>query len=227
MLAAMLQRALKHLTYANVMATIAIFLVLGGVSYAAIKLPRNSVGTRQLKAKAVTTSKVNPSAQEALRGQKGEPGERGDSGAPGPAPTSEALRELAPADSSSEPRFATGDGCYWKNFDPGGHSLAGFFKDPWGVVHVKGLVDAEDTAQGDGACHLSPWTGDNIIFYLPAGYRPSRRAVFVSEGGNTTQLQRINVDPTGSVNVEGGGLPQAAMAEEWVTLEGITFPAEQ
>jgi hypothetical protein len=40
------------------MATIAVFVALGGVSYAALKLPKNSVGTKQLKPNAVSGSKV-------------------------------------------------------------------------------------------------------------------------------------------------------------------------
>src|SRR5919204_1164514 len=39
-------------------ALLALFISLGGVSYAAIKLPPNSVGTKQLKANAVIGSKV-------------------------------------------------------------------------------------------------------------------------------------------------------------------------
>lgn len=46
------------LTYANVVATLALFIALGGASYAALKLPRNSVGARQLKKNAVTGAKV-------------------------------------------------------------------------------------------------------------------------------------------------------------------------
>jgi hypothetical protein len=46
------------LTFANVMSVVAVFISLGGVGYAATKLPKNSVGTRQLKVGAVTGSKV-------------------------------------------------------------------------------------------------------------------------------------------------------------------------
>jgi hypothetical protein len=46
------------LTFANVMSVVAMFIALGGVGYAAVKLPKNSVGTRQLKANAVTGAKV-------------------------------------------------------------------------------------------------------------------------------------------------------------------------
>jgi hypothetical protein len=41
-----------------VTATLALFLALGGGAYAAIHLPRNSVGTKQLKKGAVTAAKV-------------------------------------------------------------------------------------------------------------------------------------------------------------------------
>ncbi|HEX3823401.1 MAG TPA: hypothetical protein VHV79_02920 [Mycobacteriales bacterium] len=45
-------------TYSAVTATIALVLSLGGVGFAATRLPANSVGTPQLKANAVTSAKV-------------------------------------------------------------------------------------------------------------------------------------------------------------------------
>jgi hypothetical protein len=47
-----------RLTYANVVATLALFLALGGGAYAATALPKNSVGRRQIKNNAVDGSKV-------------------------------------------------------------------------------------------------------------------------------------------------------------------------
>lgn len=47
-----------QLTYANVMATVAVFLALGGGAIAATSLPAKSVGTKQLKAGAVTAAKI-------------------------------------------------------------------------------------------------------------------------------------------------------------------------
>jgi hypothetical protein len=56
-------KKIRHrLTYANVMSSIAVFLVLGGAAFAAVQLPKNSVGTKQLKKKAVTTAKIKDDA---------------------------------------------------------------------------------------------------------------------------------------------------------------------
>lgn len=48
----------NKLTYSNIVATLALFLALGGVSYAAVTLAPNSVGTSQLRSGAVTGSKL-------------------------------------------------------------------------------------------------------------------------------------------------------------------------
>src|SRR4051794_41335432 len=48
----------RRLSYANVVSSLALFIVLGGVSWAAATLPANSVGKRQLKNNAVTGRKV-------------------------------------------------------------------------------------------------------------------------------------------------------------------------
>lgn len=48
----------KRATYSNVIATMALFIALGGVAAAATQLPRNSVGARQIKRGAVTSAKL-------------------------------------------------------------------------------------------------------------------------------------------------------------------------
>jgi hypothetical protein len=53
-----MHRLRPHLTYANVVSTLCLFVLLGGVAYAGIKLPANSVGTKQLKPSAVNGDKV-------------------------------------------------------------------------------------------------------------------------------------------------------------------------
>jgi hypothetical protein len=51
----------RRLTYANVMSTVAVFVALGGGAYA-LSVPKNSVGTRQIKRSAVTSAKIRRSA---------------------------------------------------------------------------------------------------------------------------------------------------------------------
>lgn len=53
----------KRLTYANVMSSIAVFLVLGGATaIAAGQLAKNSVGSKQIKKNAVTAAKIKKNA---------------------------------------------------------------------------------------------------------------------------------------------------------------------
>lgn len=97
-----MKRPRKHLSFANVVSSLALFVALGGTSYAAIVIPRNSVGSSQIRAKAVgaseirsravrsselrsgavTTSKLSRSARESLRGSAGPAGPPGPVGPP-------------------------------------------------------------------------------------------------------------------------------------------------
>ena len=90
------------LTYADVVATLCLFLLLsGGVALAATQLPKKSVGTAQLKPEAVTPAKLNRAAKATLtgpagprgldgpqgpRGERGLEGEDGEAGEAGPFP---------------------------------------------------------------------------------------------------------------------------------------------
>ncbi len=97
----------RHLSYANVTASLALFLALGGVGYAAATLPKNSVGSSQLKKNAVTSTKIKsgavtgakvkdgsltakdfgtlPAGQQGPKGDTGPQGPQGLKGDPGPA----------------------------------------------------------------------------------------------------------------------------------------------
>ena len=58
-----LKRRLRgRLTYANVTASLALFIALGGTGYAAVTLPRNSVGQAQLRNNAVGTKELRTGA---------------------------------------------------------------------------------------------------------------------------------------------------------------------
>lgn len=70
----------------NAVAYLALFVALGGTSYAAIKLPVNSVGTPQLKSSAVTSPKVKDGSLLSKDFKAGQlaAGAKGDTGATGP-----------------------------------------------------------------------------------------------------------------------------------------------
>ncbi|MBD0337669.1 MAG: collagen-like protein [Thermoleophilia bacterium] len=80
---------------ALVVASLALLIALSGTSWAAVALPRGSVGTPQLKAGAVTSPKVRngslqaidlaPAARQLLKGQTGPQGPAGPRGEQGPS----------------------------------------------------------------------------------------------------------------------------------------------
>lgn len=86
----MLARLRSQLSYANLMATLALFVALGGGAYAAVKLPANSVGAKQIKKNAVRSADVKNSSLLAADFRRGElpsgaRGAQGPAGARGPA----------------------------------------------------------------------------------------------------------------------------------------------
>ena len=96
----LLQSARQRLTYANVTATLALFIALGGTSYAALTLPKNSVGatqirkgavraselrtgavsSRSIRTRTIRTSDLALSTRSALRGAQGPTGPAGPAG---------------------------------------------------------------------------------------------------------------------------------------------------
>ncbi|MGZ8716410.1 MAG: hypothetical protein ACXWYO_04790 [Gaiellaceae bacterium] len=91
------------------MATIAVFVALGGAGYAAVKLPKNSVGTKQLKPNAVTSAKIRNGsllkadfkASEIPAGSAGPAGPAGPAGSAGPAGAAGAAGPAGPSDAFS------------------------------------------------------------------------------------------------------------------------------
>lgn len=123
----MAERFRRHLSYANVMATVAVFLVLGGSAYAAATLPKNSVGSKQLRKSAVTSSKIRANAVTSSKvadgsllksdfaagqlpagptGATGPTGPAGPTGATGPA----GLTSLSRVDGPASPQGPFGSG---------------------------------------------------------------------------------------------------------------------
>jgi hypothetical protein len=87
-----MRRLRKHINYANTIATIALFVALGGTSYATGIIPHNSVGSAQLRTHAVSSTKLAKSAvhltnitaatRRALKGATGPRGTVGPAGTP-------------------------------------------------------------------------------------------------------------------------------------------------
>src|SRR5262249_27535237 len=67
-------------TYANVVSTICLFILLGGGAYAGGKLSKNSAGTKQTRNGGVGLKDISKAAQKALKGQKGDTGAQGPAG---------------------------------------------------------------------------------------------------------------------------------------------------
>lgn len=80
-----------HITYSNVTATLALIVALAATSYAALTLPKNSVGSKQIRAGAVRSEEVKNGSlgraelsAKARRALSGKTGPQGPQGAMGP-----------------------------------------------------------------------------------------------------------------------------------------------
>ena len=65
-----MRRIRRHMSFANVISVIALFVALGGASYAAVTLPKNSVGAKQIKKRAVRNKHINTNAVSASKIQR-------------------------------------------------------------------------------------------------------------------------------------------------------------
>ena len=74
----------RHLSFANITSLMALVFAMGGTGYA-LTLPKNSVGSKQLRKNAVTGVKVEEplAARERLRPRPAPAGPRGAPGAAG------------------------------------------------------------------------------------------------------------------------------------------------
>jgi hypothetical protein len=190
-----------QLSYANVVSTGALFVALGGTSYA---VARNSVGSAQLRPNAVTSAKVKdrslrtsdlaPSARTGPRGPRGAQGPAGPAGVF--AGTPEVWRPLALQEG-------------WDLYDTN-HQRPGYRKDRQGLVHLRGLI-----TQTTGLP-----AADAVVASLPPGYRPSVRTIFVVSAGQEVGFARLIVDADGTVRRTNG---TAVAEKDYTSLNGITF----
>ena len=177
----MIARLLRHRpSPAIVIACVALLLALGGVSWAATALPRNSVGTAQLKNNAVTSKKVkNHSLLRAdfKNGQipRGPAGPAGPAGATGPA-------------GPQGPKGPTG---------PAG--AAGTANIKWALVRA----DAVIVAQSGGISLTSHSTGNYILDFGGAVNTKLILASAAQAGSDTGPRGPVSAGPCGGTP-EGG-----------------------
>lgn len=212
-------RVRTRLTYANVMSTIAVFLVVGGATaIAADKLSKNSVGAKQLKKNSVTKAKLKKnSVTTAKIKNNAVTGPKVKEASLGTVPSAELANSLAPLEAThvvgapNEPPFENGSSnptaeeTAVLDFNP-----VGFYKDHDGIVHLQGAA-------------LTPGT-PGFIFTLPPGFRPAPGKIVTSNFneelqaivfGSNTVIEGIVLD--GKVLGMGGGA---------AVLDGLTFRAE-
>lgn len=136
-------------TYSNVVATLALFFALAGGAWAATQLPKESVGTAQLKNAAVTPGKLSAQAKKGMAGAKGEAGPQG---ALGPRGT-EGQRGENGAEGATGPqgiRGATGaNGVAGLRGEPGEEGARGP-RGPEGQPGVEGEQGEEGKAGKEG-----------------------------------------------------------------------------
>jgi hypothetical protein len=197
---------MRRPSFPTVISLIALFVALGGTSYAVIKLPANSVGSRQLKANAVSAAKIRNGSvgradlDAAARGLRGPRGPAGPAGAAGGG-SATAIEDWHPL------AFAAG----WTNYGAG-YFAAAYRKDAVGRVTLRGLVRKDGT----------PVSGEAIAT-LPAGYRPQSRALFaVGAGGPSDIYGRVDVLPNGEVQFIAG----AVVDGDFSGLDTISFSTD-
>ena len=162
-----------------------------------------------------------PQGESGPQGVKGETGARGPEGPQGPAGTAPAPEAMRIVNTTGNPNFAQDigfPGYLWWHANDHNVNQAGFYKDPFGTVHLKGKVKCVGTT-----CNSA-----SLIYQLPAGYRPAQNHIFVglsdASGTGAGTPIRINVESSGWVSKA----PAALNSQNgWVSLDGITFRAVQ
>ena len=219
-----MHRLRPHISYANIVATLALIIAVGGASaFAATQLAKNSVGAKQLKKNAVTTAKVKKEAITAAKVKKGTlTGTQINVSTLGTVPSAQTAQTAQTANSIAAP-----EGWHQVSFTNGWGEVklslgvfpepVAFYKDQGGVVHLRGE-----------AISGTPGTG---IFVLPPGYRPGNNRGIQEPASCFGPGCPKNV---GSVIIYGpntkfpllDGVVKAPVEAEDVFLDGITFRAE-
>jgi hypothetical protein len=104
-----------------------------------------------------------------------------------------------------EPEFRTGDCTRWGNFTSN-YNTVGFYRDPYGRVHLKGRVGT--------ACFGAATTVDDI-FGLPPGYRPAKEIEFATTSRDA--FANLLVKPDGTVAAD------PPYDRHYINLDNLSF----
>lgn len=193
-----------RLTYANVVASIALMLALGGTSYAVSRIPARSVGTKQLKKNAVNSSRVRDGS---LLGADFQAGQL-PAGAPGPAGADGVIGPRGPSDA-----FQNSNSGSLSLGSPIAPTTLASLSLPAGsyVVEGQATVDnADNTNSGTAICFL----------LRPAGTFFS----VIREGldKNTTEDDRATAAPIGALTLASPGVVTLSCSYEATGSINIT-----
>ncbi len=191
-------RIRRHLTFANVVSVIALFVALGGTALASVIITKNGQVARDTISGHDPPSGDHPNIiRNSLTGKDIKESTLG------PVPALKAPEPFHRVGSPGQPPFLNG----WTNYDPS-LAPAAFYKDREGVVHLKGAVTGGSS---------------EFVFTLPPGYRPAVSQEFAAltvNSGPTRAINQLEVQAGGDVVFyEPVGL--------WASLSGITFRAGQ
>ena len=206
---------------AMAVALLALFVALGGAGYAAVRLPKNSVGPKQLKRNAVRSAKVKDHSlleKDFRTGQlpAGPKGDKGDTGLPGPTFGAAALgSQFEPAtDPVAAPDESSGAvNSSGRHFDvtlpASGNIYVRFFSPSWGVTCSSGGGRAGFYLDGqpapDSGRPLPPGTASEI--------RPVEIVGVMAAGAGPHSLEVRADCPNGTFN---GGL--SVEPPDWTVL---------
>lgn len=181
----MLGRRFSRPRHGTVVAYLALFVALGGGAYAVTTAPKNSVVSRSIQAGEVRTADIDAGAVT---------GSKLRAGAVGQAKLAKA-EPWHEVGAPGQPQFLPDGGYVWKNYDAV-HNSAGFYRDPYGRVHLKGLVceHGVGTCSSGGSAVLIP------IFQLPAGFHPAREIEFATSSQGL--FARLDIKPDGTVSAD-------------------------
>lgn len=215
----------ERLTYANVMSTLAVFLLLGGGAVAATKIGSKDIAKNAIKSKHIKKGQVKKAdiKANAVNSKRVADGSL-------TAADMVAEEPVHVIGAPGEPTFRNGgDGdCVWYDVSTSpevdGWAPVGFRKDRFGYVHLSGVFAGDDAPDGDGQCGGPADTLDDLhAFTLPPGYQPAKTAVFPVGNGSV-----MIVGAGGAVMPTGTLEPGAIMVTDptfGVGGDAITFPA--